>query len=502
MSGAIVKKGESRPPGQPYLERTLEAANPSMSSGDRSRVAATNVGSVVALLMVAVIPLVLWAATEGGGGASSGQIWIMALAGVRFAWIVGTSRRHLFEMVFWLFTYVFMGMAPYVQQRLAVEPSTTTNLDHSKFLMTTVVVLIGCLAVLAGSSFAAHRSTPLAMNKGTYVDSWKTTFFTCLSLAFGTYYLLAVGPASFLLSRVEFDAVRQRIWSDSTVNALVVGGATMPLLVSVVALVSIGHRRTGRRSLFQTMLFVLALGMLLFLVNPISSPRYIFGTVVLSLLAAFGAYSTMARYRIATIGALFGLVVIFPLADAFRYSVGTITSNESPLESLLSGDFDASAQVVNTLQYVDQVGISWGQQLLGVLFFWVPRSLWEEKAVGTGRLLAEYKGYSFGNLSAPIWSELYIDWSWPGLIIGMFMLGLVFRKADAGTDSHLITHTVPPLLGCILPFYMLIVLRGSLLAAVAYLVIILVSTLFVREGSSRSRSIRVSKRATRKIRPD
>lgn len=47
-------------------------------------------------------------------------VGVMVVSGARYAWLVASSRRHLYEMVLWLFTYVFMGYAPFVQQRLGV----------------------------------------------------------------------------------------------------------------------------------------------------------------------------------------------------------------------------------------------------------------------------------------------------------------------------------------------------------------------------------------------
>ena len=71
------------------------------------------------------------------------------------------------------------------------------------------------------------------------------------------------------------------------------------------------------------------------------------------------------------------------------------------------------------------------------------------------------------------------------MILGMALLGYTLRRADRVSNAVMSIASVPPLLGCVLPFYLLIILRGSLLAAMAYLSVVLVCALFVsqREAS-------------------
>lgn len=89
----------------------------------------------------------------------------------------------------------------------------------------------------------------------------------------------------------------------------------------------------------------------------------------------------------------------------FRRSLDATAKSQNPLESMLSGDFDSFSQITNTVEYVNEHGITSGNQLLGVLFFWVPRSIWPDKAIDTGTVLGEFKAYFFKNLSAPLWAE-------------------------------------------------------------------------------------------------
>ncbi|MDT5136387.1 MAG: hypothetical protein QOD58_649, partial [Mycobacterium sp.] len=79
------------------------------------------------------------------------------------------------------------------------------------------------------------------------------------------------------------------------------------------------------------------------------------------------------------------------------------------------------------------------------------------------------RGYFFTNLSAPLWIELYLNGSWLLLAVGMFALGFAVHRWDTRLNAELSFYRMPGVLGCILPFYSMILLRGSLLQAASFL---------------------------------
>jgi hypothetical protein len=134
-------------------------------------------------------------------------------------------------------------------------------------------------------------------------------------------------------------------------------------------LLQVNRQRRQRGQAPRWLLAFLTLLAVLYSVNPISSPRYYFGTVILTVIAALGAYATPARVRTSSLGFLLALFLLFPVADIFRSTTGTVSFD--PLRALTTGDFDGLIQLINTLRYIDLEGITWGMQFLGVLLFWV-----------------------------------------------------------------------------------------------------------------------------------
>ena len=253
--------------------------------------------------------------------------------------------------------------------------------------------------------------------------------------------------------------------------SLILGAfATFGVLVVSVAHIEIRRSRVPGRG--RGAVLILLLVALLVIVNPIGAPRFVFLTVVLGLLAAWGVYRTLPRFRVIALSSIAGLVLLFPLLDTFRRSLDANIASADPLASLKEGDFDSFGQVLNAAWYVDGAGFTWGNQFLGVIFFWVPRSIWEEKPKDTGIFLAEQKGYWFTNLSAPLPAELYINWGWVGVGLGSLILGIYLRRADAFTDLKIRLEGAPGILGSVLPFYLVFLFRGSLLQATANLAVV------------------------------
>lgn len=430
----------------------------------------------LALILCVLVPL--WLHTGTDIPSAPGMPWIvciMVLTGLRFSLLMGSREKRPYEMVFWVFSYVFLGMAPYVQLRLGVNPSTTPDLDTSMINTASVIILVGCAAAFVGSLFSTKG--PTARLERT-VSPGKTKWLTVSALLVAGYYVSSIGLANLFSSRFDLNIQKTGLWGPSTVKALVTAFTQMSLLVAFVALSRL--KAEGRASgLGNAALRWLVLIVLLICANPISTPRYIFGTVLLAVAVTWGAYATQARYRVAGLATIVGIVVIFPLADLFRLSADAKLEATSTIKSLTSGDFDSFAQVINTASYVAENGIDWGRQLLGVALFWIPSNVWKGKPGDTGALLADFQGYSYSNLSAPLWAELFIGGGWVLLILGMLVAGYWMRRLDRGVDLSLSSVRVPGLVASILPFYLLILLRGSLLSAVAYLAVIVVCSWFV-----------------------
>jgi hypothetical protein len=444
-------------------------------------------GTYAAIALMGFIPLWILSSTDDGStGAWAGSLIAVLIAGARFSWIVASSRRRLFEMTAWLFIYVFFGLAPLVQLRDQVDPETTPRLIHEHDWTSVLIVLLSEVALIAGSTMGARVDTKPRSEPRRVVDQTRTgIMLTILIVAAGAYVALVGFQPLIGLSRNARDLAVAALITDDTVRPLVGAFVSMGLLVGIVAQIQVQALRKAAGRSRSFLLVVAGCGLLLVIVNPISSPRFVFLTVALGLIAAFGVYRRIRVYRALSLTALGAMFLVFPLLDLFRNSLDGVIVDSDPLASLKGGDFDSFAQIINTATYVDANGITWGNQLLGVVLFWVPRSLWAEKPTDTGILLAEFKDYWFTNLSAPIPSELFINGGWALLTVGLLLLGYLMRQWDRSSETSIQQYGVPTILGCILPAYFVLVLRGSLLQAMSNLAVILLIWFLVTRRASR-----------------
>ena len=456
----------------------------SVMTKSRSATPAPLLTSIVALVLCGVIPILLW--SQGARVISAADVFLtitLVLAGARFAWIVGGTQRYLHEMVLWLFVYVFLGAAPLVQLRIKF-PGTTPNLSLSFSTEAALIVLAGCSALLIGSIVASatrnskfHR--PAAALNVERVNARNTYIWSAIALTLAVVYALQVGPENLFGARSTLRASQVDSLGADPIATLISAGARMGLVVSFVSLMHLRWQRHVSGGPKPVLLPLVVAIILFSVVNPISSARYTLGTALLAALGALGAYATVWRFRILALSALVGVVLLFPVLDTFRRSLDATIRIEGPLDTMTTGDFDAFGQIVNTAELVDEQGLSWGYQLLGPFFFWIPRSIWPDKPTDTGVAIAEFKGYTFQNLSAPLWSELFINFGWVGLVIGMLAVGFLLRRLDYHAEMALQISPLPGVMACITPFYLLILLRGSLLQAMVTLFVIVAVSWFV-----------------------
>lgn len=169
-------------------------------------------------------------------------------------------------------------------------------------------------------------------------------------------------------------------------------------------------------------------------------------------------------------------LIIFPFFDVFRYNdfknINLLDTLKNTIENIAAGwtegHYDAYTTYSLTLDYVRENGITWGRQLLGVLFFFIPRSFWPSKPIGSGAFMAERLG-TFTNISCSLPGEGYINWGIIGLILFGLFLGMISQRIDnTYWDNSINSYRIETLYP-ILIFMFFFMCRGDLLSSFAYL---------------------------------
>lgn len=455
-------------------------------------VAALGIGLVLSL----VVPVALVAEVADVGRSSA---WVLTLlivvwSGARLSIAIVSGKPMLFDFFFWVFCYVFMGIAPSVQIRSGLISTTTQGMDPALDVPTALLVCAGILCYEGGRVAAIWReharrarhetvsvTRAAAGPDGRGVSRWRTVLLVVFGFAASAYFVAKLGLGSLFVDRYTFEAIRTAVWPDPATGAVVRALSVYPLLVAIGALALLWRTARRGRTLFA-MAALLCTALLLVIVNPISSARYTLGTVLFAIVVYAGAVATEHRTRITLVATIAGFIFIFPIADAFRIAGGMNVARTSFFgEYMGNADYDAFWQIANAYSYVLDGLVQFGQQALGSLFFWVPRAIWPDKPVDTGILLAQYRGYSFDNLSAPLWAEFLVNGGIPFLVCGFLLVGYVLRVMDRKLLPAFAQARFWAIVGAIFPVYMTILLRGSLLQATGAVFVAVACLLFVRQ---------------------
>ncbi|WP_455835202.1 O-antigen polymerase [Pseudarthrobacter siccitolerans] len=453
----------------------------------------TTAGVFAAVVLSGIFPLLLVEQIPdvGRNDAWYVTLGIMVLGGLRLALFINKGEARLFEFIVWLFTYVFFGLAASVQFRSGRMPGTTPGLNPALDLPSTSAIVIGLATFVIGVWWARLKPPRAARNglpkEPSKIDVRRANWLLVIGSCAAIYYVSQIGLNVIFGNRTAQNQARAAAFADGSVGSIVKALATYPILVASHALFQARKSRdqsTGK-NVGKKRALLSAVGVMA-LVNPIGSARYGFGSVWGSFLVPLGAYATKIRTSMSMLGIIFGLLVIFPIADAFRRaSGGPRVSREGFFDEYAgNGDYDALGQISNALAFVTDQGITWGSQLLGVLFFWVPRSVWPDKAMDTGVLLAEFRGYRFTNLSSPLWAEALVNFGLVGVVVLFLAFGYAVGKLDQAGTTALKSGGFAVLPMSIIPFYLLILLRGSLLQATGGLAVMITCMLFVRKKGS------------------
>ncbi len=479
---------------------------------DTTRSNSSGISWVVFFLAFAIlgvtVPGLLLAQVPDVGRSAAGDLALLLAVwcGLRLSMLIAVGQARFFAFFVWLFTYIFMGIAPAVQIR-SDQPSTTTpDVPPASDLTTMWIVLLGvaCFEIGTLVAWLSRRSGEIAAaTPGTAVRVDRsaapgvrslgirpavTVALAVVGLGVTVYYVLRVGRGALFASREAATAARITAWPDSAIRAIVLALAVYPLLIGLGGLVQLLGRTP---SLLLRIVYLGLIGAgfvaLLVAVNPISSARYTLGTVVFALLVYLGTTRSVSWIRLTMTGLIVGLFFIFPLADAFRIGVANFDRAGFFGEYGGNPDYDSFWQVANANAFWQADVNAPGWQALGLLTFWMPRSLWPGKPLDTGIVLGNFQGYSFTNLSAPLWAEALVNGGILFLVVVFLVLGYAVRRLDGrAIEANAARRTGAPtgiwfIVGAVFPAYLVILMRGSLLQAFGVIVVIIVCLLLIRQ---------------------
>ncbi len=407
---------------------------------------------------------------------------LVMLAACQLGWILGTPKGEKFAAaMFWVFVYIFAGLATLVQ--IALDTYPFDNRIYPGDLVATALVhlWIGIIAYLVGGSlWTSLRRTVNANKDGSRQtrQPWQfsqpqTVVVALVGLTAVGWKVWGYGVSAFFVSRHQttniltgqgLNTLDPFYTMENKTSGFISIFLTQYLVFAAlfVILYSRHHRlweRTRPRRIDVYLVPPLIVANLI-VNNPIGSPRMWFFVVLVGFASIYVPVYRGANIRLYVVGALVLLLFAFTFLDAFRWTKGPAETGGSVTQKLATDPSYPVLQMhLNGMEYVRVHGYTWGEQLLGAVFGIVPRSLWADKPIATGQVVDRYLR------STSLWTEGYVDFGIPGIV----MLFLIAGAAIAWL-SNAARRATPGLLHATFPMLVMLqlyVLRGSLMPSLA-----------------------------------
>lgn len=407
------------------------------------------------------------------------SILAILTASAMVAFSVSSEQFQFVSALFWVFQYVFFGITSYSYSVDTQPEYLATALSGPAKGTAYLIVLISGFLVASSQLLFYHRfnnSTRCGEDSDLINVSRLLRRTKILNIAYILLFiplLRLLGQGSYLFRRGAVSL------GYATTNLAVQGVAESLFLVIPVVVTSILVVLKFKYKI-QISMYWLGINLLWVLVlsNPKAHPRQ----VVLFVLMPF-IFFLVKKSR--SVG--FFLIYLIPifllyLANVINRYTGAISLNlKTPITSRLQ-DLDAFPQLANTVDKVALGSFPLFHQILGSIFFFLPRSLWPGKPFDTGVMLGQLSNLNFTNLSAPWTAEAFANARWFGVILVSISFGLLLAQIETRSSkfSGLLYASIAS--GSIF-----IVLRGSLLQATGRIVFAVFIILWVSNRSVKRR---------------
>lgn len=367
-------------------------------------------------------------------------------------------RANSLRQVFFFCCIIFYAIAPRIEYSYGVVywNGSPSVLDY--YSAAGIASLVGMIAFTFGSNLGENGIGRLCLTRtkkkiARKISGLRAIFLSALFLL-ANYYI-----NDFSLANVFFrDSAHSNVVSLPSHFQLIFDNSLrlVPSICFVVYML-FGRRHPAVASILFIMMII---------ANPITGfPRWQGATLYLGALLSTAPSLISIRYFFVS-ALLFGGFLIFPVLGIFRTFSERVTFSWSP-DWIYAGHLDSFQ---NFARAIELEFVTFGVQLMGVLLFFVPRSVWPGKPISSGHEVSRIGEFEHNNIAMNILGEGYVNFGFLGVFLFGFFLGFICGKLDgiywrdSNADEKLYCFYILFLSGLVFVF------RGSLLSAFAYVI--------------------------------
>lgn len=376
------------------------------------------------------------------------------------------AKPYSLNKIFWLFNFSFFSFIPVCQYELKVIP-WGNNISDDTYLAANIYIAISFVIYKLIHFFFNRRASGMRRPADQLSQSYLFKFSTHGRVIFFLLCAAMVAVIGFEKLWIRGGHEANSEDTNNTISLLLEQFLRGCILYYTLSTIILYRRRQIGWFWFITVL------VLSFLVNfPLSTARFYVAAFYISLAVAYNFRLFKSSHGF-TYVFLTMLMVVFPFVGLARYGFEKMNYLlEDPLSvfrnSFLAGDFDTYTSFCRAIQYVADYGNTGGRQLLTVLLFFIPRSVWPDKAVGSGAFIYGQMRYEFTNISCPFIAEGYINFGFIGSMIFIALLAILVAVYDnyywkAKEIATYLPINYPAIYYCVFLGLLFFMLRGDLL---------------------------------------
>jgi len=403
-----------------------------------------------------------------------------------FGFMVALYRVRPIFLVVFFFDFIFFSIGP--MDQLAIFEDPIYGADQ----LVDLAILLCTAFCLLGLPFVLSRRTVPPSTRGFMYQSVFDLEFHPLPL-FLLAALLGAALVAFywpvlLDTREAVDRLLEQTFNKTETIFLISFLNPLSFIAAFVGWSAARHRHA--HGWLIAFAFCLLLAMLAN--NPFNFARFRVSTLIVFV---FLVYFGINRMRLLSVLLIGGTLLSGPL-NSFRYDQLVLEPTAAKWGLFSTMDFHVLNLICYAIKYANDIGYSYGNNILSALLFFVPRAIWEGKSEHITYyfidLIRKYRYYGTDNLASPVVAEGYFAFGIPGAIllsIAVFYALRALEKrglaAPPGSPWHLIL--------CLSPMLTFILLRGAFIVGFSefcgHIVAILVAVVLLRMTAGRRHDV-------------
>lgn len=368
--------------------------------------------------------------------------------------LIGLSLNKTINVLlfYYIFNLIFMSFIPWINYSNNIvywSPNAFSEYDY--LLANSVIFIFNIFIYIFYSMFSFNYKPEEVLS-----SDKEPNFFISLILCFISF-LIIFYAFNFNVMRLFFRGIEGDVYESANANPLfsifVMLSRLLPAFILIRYLVSKKYYKALVIAIF-VLLCAFPTGIARFLVAFIYLPLFL-------IIVGFLRKSINLTLMI-----ILSFIFIFPFLNQFRYfSIDQEIKFIPELSFFNQAHFDAYQNLVEVLRIEF---VTYGYQLLGVLFFFIPRKIWNDKPTGSGHQLSIDNNYAFSNISMPYIAEGYVNFGYLGFILFCVFLAFLMKRIDTVyLNSSVINFNYSK--GVFLCAAIFFMLRGDLMSSFSFL---------------------------------